>query len=185
MYKEIINKIKPELDKIINYLKNELASFQVGRASPNLVENLEIECYGAKMPLKQLAAIQSQEARQIIIQPWDKGLLKKIEETIRHSKLGLNPIVDNDIIRLNVPPLNEERRKELVKMLREKLEECRISVRRHREDAWREIQDLEKEGKISEDDKFKGKDELQELVDEYNKKIEEICERKEGEIMKV
>lgn len=185
MYKEIINKIKPHLDKILDYFKNELANFQVGRVSPSLVEDLEIECYGNRMPLKQLAAIHIPEPRQITIAPWDKSIIKNIEDVIRRSKLGLNPIVDNDIIRLKVPSLNEERRRELVKMLREKIEECRIGVRRHREEAWREIQDLEQEGKIREDDKFRAKDDLQEVIDEYNKKIEEIGENKEKEIMKV
>ena len=185
MYREIIQKIKPHLEKTLDYLRSELTVLQVGRATPSLVENLEVECYGSKMPLKQLAAIHAPEPRQIIIQPWDKNVLKDIEEAIRRSKLGLSPSVDGETIRLNVPSLSEERRHELVKIVKEKMEECRISIRRHREDSWKEIQNLEKEGKIREDDKFRAKDELQELVDEYNKKIEEIGGKKEGEIMKV
>ena len=185
MYKQIINKIKPHLDKTLEYLKSELNGLQIGRASPSLVEDLEVDCYGRKMPLKQLAAIHAPEPRQIIIQPWDKNILKEIETAISHSKLDLTPIVDNEMIRLNIPSLNEERRKELVKILHEKTEECRVSIRRQREEAWKEIQNLEKEKKIREDDKFRAKDELQELVDEYNKKIDEIGERKEEDIMRV
>jgi ribosome recycling factor len=185
MYKQIIDKIKPSLDKTLEYLKSELANLQVGRASPSLVEDLEVECYGSKMPLKQLAAIHTPEPRQIVIQPWDKNTLKEIEQAISRSKLSLVPIVDNEMIRLNIPPLNEERRQELVKILREKLEECRISIRRQREEVWKEIQVLEREGKITEDDKFKAKDELQEVIDEYNEKIEEIGKKKEEEIMKI
>ncbi|OGZ32993.1 MAG: ribosome recycling factor [Candidatus Portnoybacteria bacterium RIFCSPLOWO2_12_FULL_39_9] len=185
MYKEIINKIKPHLDKTLEYLKSELNGLQVGRASPSLVEDLEVDCYGGKMPLKQLAAIHAPEPRQIIIQPWDKNILKEIETAVSHSKLGLTPTIDGEAIRLNIPPLNEERRKELAKIIREKIEECRIAIRRKREEVWKEIQILEQGGKIREDDKFRAKDELQEMVDEYNEKIEEISKRKEEEIMRV
>jgi ribosome recycling factor len=185
MYKEIINKIKPGLDKTVDYLKQELAGLQTGRATPSLLENLEVECYNQKMPLKQLAAIQMPEPRLIIVRPWDKSILPDIEKAISRSKLGINPVAEEDFIRLNVPPLNEERRKEIVKILQEKVEECRISVRRYREDVWKDIQDMEQSKGISEDDKFKAKDELQKLIDEYNKKIEEISDKKKGEIMKV
>jgi len=185
MYREIINKIKPNLDKTIDYLRSELNTLQVGRASPSLVEDLEIEAYGSKMPLKQLAAIHSPEPRLIIIQPWDKSILPEIEKAIRQSKSELNPVVDKEVIRLTISPLDQEQREKLVKILKEKLEECRISIRREREEVWREIQDLEREGKIREDDKFRAKDDLQEMIDEYNEKVEEMGKRKEEEIMKV
>jgi len=185
MYKEIIDKIRPSLDRTVEYLKGELAGLQVGRATPSLIEDLEIECYNQKMSLKQLANIQTPEPRSMLIRPWDKNILKDIEKAISHSKLGLSPVIEEDFIRLKIPPLSEERRKELTKIIQEKLEECRISVRRHREEVWRQVQDLEKEGKISEDDKFRAKDELQKLVDDYNEQIEKIAGRKEEEIMKV
>lgn len=185
MYKDIINKIKPNLNKTIEYLKNELLGLQVGRATPNLLENLEIDAYDQKMPLKDLAAIQTPEPRSMIIRPWDKDIIKKIESAIRSSNLKLSPVVDNDFIRLTIPPLSEERRKEIAKILQEKVEECRISVRRNREDIWREIQNLEQAKEISEDNKFKAKDELQKIIDDYNKKIEEIKEKKEKEIMTI
>lgn len=185
MYQEIINKLKPNLDRTIDYLKGELAGLQVGRATPSLIEDLEVECYNQRMPLKQLAAIQTPEPRSILIRPWDRNILKDIVKAISQSKLGLSPIIEEEFIRLKIPPLSEERRRELTKILQEKLEECRISVRRQREEVWRKIQDLERAGKISEDDKFRAKDELQKVIDEYNKKIEEIGKKKEEEIMKV
>ncbi len=185
MYKEIIDKIKPSLERTINYLKEEMAGLQAGRATPSLLENLEVEVYDQKMPLKQLAAIQSPEPRLMIVRPWDKNIIPTIEKAIGQSKLGLSPVVDNDSIRLQIPPLSEERRKELTKILHEKVEECRVSVRRQREEAWRQIQDLEQRKEITEDDKFRGKDELQKIVDEYNQKIDEMKKKKEGEIMTV
>ena len=185
MYKELINKIKPNLNKTIDYLKSELASLQVGRATPSLLENLEVDCYNQKMPLKQLATIQTPEPRSIIVRPWDKSIIQNVEKAIGKSKLGLSPIVEEDFIRLSVPPLSEERRKEIVKILQEKVEECRISIRRHREDVWKEVQTMEQNKEISEDDKFKAKDELQKVIDEYNEKVEEIRKKKQEEIMKV
>jgi len=185
MYQEIIDKIKPNLDKAIEYLKNELNTLQVGRVSPSLVEDIQVECYGSKMPLKQLAAISCPQPRIIIIDPWDKSIIKDIEKGIIDSKLGLNPIIDGEVIRLVIPPLDEEQRKNLTKVLSQKVEEVKISIRTQREKAWKEIQSLYQEGKISEDEKYKGKDKLQEVIDEYNKKVEELKERKEKEILNV
>ncbi len=185
MYQQAIDKIKPHLEKTIDYLKNELASLQAGRATPTLLENLDIKCYGQIMPLKQLASIQAPEPRVILVRPWDKSIIKEIESAIRNSRLGVSPVLDDDVIRINIPPLSEERRREFLRIAQEKAEECRISVRRHREEAWKEIQDLEKEKQIGEDDKFKAKEALQKLVDEYNKKIEEVSQKKEAEILKV
>ncbi|MFH1611998.1 MAG: ribosome recycling factor [bacterium] len=182
---QIINNLKIELDKTTEYLKNELKSLQVGRANPNLVENIEVEAYGQKMPLKQIAAIQIPEPRMIVIKPWDKSVIQNIERAINQSNLNINPIVEGDIVRLSIPTLSEERRRELVKIVGERIEECRINIRRHREDAWKDVCNMEQEGAISEDDKFKNKDELQKLVDEYNKKIDEIYNNKKEEILKV
>lgn len=185
MYKELIDNIKPEVDKAIDYLTGELSKLRVGRATPAMVEDLEIESYGQKVPLKQLANISIPQPRLITIQPWDKNILENIERGISQSSLGLTPIVDGEIIRINIPQLSEERRKELTKILNEKTEEAKISIRHKREEAWKEIQELERTGEIREDDKFRGKDELQKVIDEYNKKIEEIAKKKESEIMTV
>lgn len=183
MYKEIIEKIKPELEKVIAFLEKELAKIRTGQASPSLVEEIIVDCFEKKLSLKQISAIFCPKPRQIIIQPWDKSYLKLIEKAIFQSNLGINPIIDKDLIRIELPPLNEEFRNNLLKLLSEKQEEARRTVRRWREDAWKEIQEGFKEGKISEDDKFRGKDELQELIDEYNKNIEDMGERKKKEII--
>lgn len=183
MYKEIINKIKPELEKTIKFLEDELAKMRINRASSSLVEDIIIDYSGQKFPLKQLAAISCPEPRQIIIQPWDKSYFEAIEKAIFRSKLGLNPIVDKNLIRLSLPCLSEEYRKNLETLLSEKIEETKKNVRRWREECWKEIQVKFREGKIREDDKFRGKDELQDLIDETNEKIKEIGERKRREIM--
>ena len=185
MYKEIIEGKKGELEKSLEHFKEELNQVRTGRASSALVEGLTVDYYGVKSPLKQVASISIPEPRTIVISPWDKDNLVNIEKALRESQLNLNPNNDGQVIRINIPPLNEERRKELVKLLNQKAEEGKISIRKHREEMWEEIQKLEKEGKIGEDDKFIGKDKLQEVVDEYNKKIEEIRAKKEEEIMTV
>jgi len=182
-HKEIIDKIKPELDKVINFLERELNKIQTSRATPSLVEDIEVECFDQKFSLKQLAAISTSEARQILIQPWDKSYLEPIEKAISRSIIGVSPIVDKDLIRLSLPPLSEEYRRDLLRILSGKIEETRKTIRRWREEAWSEIQEKFREGKIREDDKFRAKDELQDLVDEYNQKIEKIGDRKKKEIM--
>lgn len=184
MYKEIINNIKPSLDKTIEFLKGELIKIKTSRANSAMVENVEVECYDQKLPIQQLATINVPKPRMITIQPWDKNILPDIEKTLR-KRSNLNPVVDGEMIRVNIPALSEEQRKEYAKIVGEKEEEAKISVRHHREEAWKNIQELEQEGKIREDDKFRGKDELQDLVDEYNEKIEEIAENKKQEIMAV
>ena len=182
-YKDIIDKIKPELDKVINFLEGELAKIRTSRVSPSLVEDIIVECFGQKFPLKQLGAISCPGPRQILIQPWDKSYIEGIVRALEKTGIGANPIVDKEVIRINLPPLSEEYRKELLKLLSQKQEEARKTIRRWREEAWDKIQDGHREGKIREDDKFRGKDELQELIDEYNQKIEDIGEKKKKEIM--
>ena len=185
MYKELIDNKKTDLDKAIEFFKEEIGKIRTGRANPAMVEHLMVDYYGTKSPLKQVASINVPEPRLITIQPWDKDSLVSIEAAIRESDLGFNPANDGQVIRLNIPPLTEERRNELVKVLNQRTEDAKIAVRNIREELWKEIQNIEKEGKISEDDKFKGKEKLQEMIDEYNKKIEEIREKKEKEIMTV
>ncbi len=182
MYKEIIDKIKPELDKSLAFFEGEMQKIRTSRASPALVENIVVNCFGQNFPLKQLAAISTPEARQIVIQPWDKSYIEGIVAALSKTGTGASPIVDKDLIRINLPSLTEEYRKEILRILSEKIEEARITIRRWREKGWEEIQQGFRDGKIREDDKFRGKDELQKLVDEYNGKIEEIGERKRKEV---
>lgn len=185
MRKQIIDKIKPGLDKALEHFKNELGSVRTGRATPALVETVEVECYGTRHSLKQLAAITVPEPRTILIQPWDQSVVKDIEKSITNSRAGLSVSVLGEQIRISIPPLTEETRKEMVRNLRQKMEAARMSIRSLREQAWREIQDGEKAGLIREDDKFRGKEELQKVIDEYNKKVDDLGETKEKEIMTV
>jgi len=184
-YKEIIDKLKPQLDQTIEYYKGELAKIRVGRANPTMVEDIKVDCYGQKFPLKQLANINIPQPRVIIIQPWDKNILGEIRSAIEAYSSGLNPIIDGETIRINIPQLSEERRKELIKVLSQKTEEARISIRRRREEAWKEIQELEQQKEITEDEKYRAKDELQKLIDEYNKKINELEKNKEQDILTI
>jgi ribosome recycling factor len=174
-----------DFEKVMEHFKIEIGKIRTGRANPSIVEDLMVDYYGVRTPLKQIASINTPEPRTITIQPWDRGALVSIESAIRESELNLNPNNDGILIRINIPQLTEERRREMVKILNQKAEECRIGIRGVREDTWKEIQDREKNGEISEDDKFKAKEDLQEVVDEYNKKVEEIREKKEKEMMTV
>lgn len=181
-YKEVINKIRPELDKAISYLETELSKIRTSRANPSLVEDIVCDCFGQKFPLKQLAAISIPESRQILIHPWDKSYFEGIVAALEKTGIGANPIVDKDVIRINLPPLNEEYRNLLNRQISEKRERIRQTVRHWRDKIWDEIQDKTRNGLIREDDKFKGKNELQKIVDEYNEKIDKIVNKKKEEI---
>lgn len=183
MYKEIINKTKPEFEKTFNFLEGEVAKIRTSRASPSLIEDIEVDCFGQKFPLKQLGAISSSQLNQLTIQPWDISYIEPIEKAIAKSGLSMSVAVDKNIIRLNLPLLTEEYRQGLTKILNEKGEASRQTIRRQREHCWNEIQDSFKEKKISEDDKFRGKDELQKIVDEYNEKIKNLIEKKKNEVV--
>lgn len=185
MNNEDVQVTRLQLEEIIEFYQEELRNIRTGRANPLLVEDMEVEYYGSKTPLKQTASISAQDARTIVITPWSKDSLVYIEKTINESDLNVNPVNDGKVIRLTFPQLTEERRRELVKIAKKKTEEARIKVRKVREEVWDDIQLKEKNGKISEDDKFRSKDKLQEIVDEFNKKIEELSSKKEGEIMQV
>lgn len=182
MYKEIINKTKPELEKVINFLEREFAKIRTGRANPSLVEDVVVDCFGQKFPLKQLAAISIPEPKRILIQPWDKSYIPAIVSALENTGIGANPIVDKDAIRINLPPMDEEYRKSLARIVSEKQEEARKTIRHWRDKIWDEIQTRTKQGEIREDDKFRAKDELQKVVEEYNKKIEVSGEKKKKEI---
>lgn len=181
-YQEIIEQIKPGLDKAINFLEREVQKIRTSRANPSLVEDLEVECFDQKFPLKQLASISVAGPRQLVIQPWDRSYLESIEKAISQSGSGISPVVDKELIRISLPQLSEEYRKDLLMILAAKQEEAKRTIRRWREEAWNKIQTEFREGEVREDDKFKGKDKLQELIDEYNEKVEEIGERKKKEI---
>jgi len=182
-YKEYIDKVKPEFEKTYKFLEGELSKIRTSRASPNLVEDIEVDAFGSKFPIKQLGAISTPSNNQILIQPWDTSYIEPIEKAIAKSGLGMSCVVDKNVIRLNLPMLTEEYRKSLEKVLGEKSEQARQVIRRQREDVWNKIQAAQKAKEMSEDDKFRGKDELQKVVDEYNKKIKDLVDKKTKEIV--
>jgi ribosome recycling factor len=181
MYKVAIEKNKINFDKVIIHFREELGKIRTGRASSAMVENLAVEYYESRTPLKQIATISIPESRTISITPWDKSSLSVIEKAFRESDLGLNPINDGQMIRINVPTLTEERRRDFVKVLNGLSESARVSIRKCREDVWNAIWEMN----IGEDDKFQGKEKLQKIVDEYNADIEDIRKKKEAEIMQI
>lgn len=169
----------------IQVLHEDLGAIRTGRANPGLVEKLPIEYYGAPTPLLQLASISVPEARTITIKPFDASTLKAIEKAIQTSDLGLNPNSDGKVIHLNLPPLNEERRRDLVKLVHHRLEEARVAVRNIRRDAHNDLRDFEKEKLISEDDLERGEEDLQKLTDKYVEEVATHGKAKESEIMEV
>lgn len=177
-----LSPIKKKLPEIEDWLKKELSLLRTGRASPALLDNINVDYYGAKQPLKHVGAISTEDARTLRIRPWDISLIRQIEQEIRNSSLGLSAIAEKDSVRVIFPELTQERRKALIKAVSEKLEQARISLRKIRDEYWRDIQDKEREGKISEDDKYRLKDDLQELVDATMKNLEQMSETKEKEI---
>jgi ribosome recycling factor len=181
----IIEQKTPKFAAAIAHLKTALESIRTGRAHPAIVENIPVDYYGIKTPLQQLASISIPDARSILIQPWDKNSLKDIEKAIQTSSLGLNPVNEGQAILLPIPPLTEERRKELVKIVGTKAEEARISIRSVREDIWRSIREQEKNGAISEDTMFRQQKELQKILEEYQEKIKTIGGQKEQEIITI
>jgi len=185
MYKDLIKKGKPDFDKAVEHFHHELSTLRTGRANSALVENVQVEVYGTKNPLKNIASITIPEAKSILIQPWDKSNLSEIEKAITNANLGLQPTNDGNNIRINLPPLTEERRKDLVKSLKQSAEECRVKIRNVREDIWKEVGKLQKDKKITEDEKYEAQEELKKVVDEYNEKVKELADKKEQEIMTV
>lgn len=180
-----MQELKQKLDHIFEALRGEVAGIRTGRVTSALVEDLDVDYYGTKTPLKAIAAISTIEPRSLLIQPWDKAAVQAIEKAIQASALGMAPITDRNAIRLSVPALTEERRKELTKVLGKFVEEARIKVRHARDEALREIDRHEKQKEMSEDEKFRQRAEVQKAIDEMNKKIEEAASAKENEIMNV
>lgn len=181
----IIEDKKTEFEGVIEHLKSDLAQLRTSRASPAMVEDLRIDYYGVFTPLKQLGNISVPEPQQLLITPWDKNALAFIEKAIRDSDLGLNPANEGDKIRIVIPKLTQERRLELTKVASRIAEEGRVRLRNVREEIWKEIKKQESAGKVSEDEKFRLQDKLQEIVDKYNKQIKELAEAKEKEIMTI
>lgn len=181
-YKEYIDKTKPEFDKAFKFFEGELAKIRTSRASPAMIEDIEVSCFGQKFPLKQLGSISAPATNQLVVQPWDNSYLEPIQTAISQSGLGMSSAVDKNLIRLNLPLLTEEYRSALTRTLNEKAEEARKTIRHLREDCWNKIQQAQKDKLISEDDKFRGKDELQKVVDDLQEKIKSLVDKKAKEV---
>ena len=173
------------MEKALEALRRDLATVRTGRASPALVEHLKVDYYGAATPLNQLATISTPDARLITIQPWDRGSISAIEKAILKSDIGLNPSNDGTLIRLAIPQLTEERRREIAKQVRKRAEEARVAVRNIRRDAHENIRHLEHEHEISQDDLHRAETELQKLTDEHIKEVDKAGHEKEEEVLAV
>lgn len=185
MINEVLDETRVEMDKAVEALRNDLAAIRTGRASTALVEKLPVSYYGTPTPLQQLAAISVPEPQLIVIRPFDPAAIKDIERGILKSNIGITPNNDGKIIRLAIPPLTEERRKELAKTVHTRVEGGRVSIRNHRRDGLEYLRELQKEKEISEDEFYTGRDDLQKLTDEFITKIDKIGKAKEEEIMSI
>jgi len=173
------------MEKAVKATKDDFNTVRTGRARPSLVENIMVDYYGTQTPIQQMAKVVAPEARTIVIEPWDKTVIADVERAILKANLGLTPNNDGSVIRINIPQLTEERRKELAKVIREKSEKGRIAIRSIRHEANDELKELENESEISEDDYHRGLDKIQEMTDQYIKKVDKLMSDKEEEIMEV
>ena len=185
MIKDLLKDCESHIQKSIHVLHEDLGTIRTGRANPGILEKLQIEYYGSPTPLMQLASVSVPEPRQLLIKPYDKTTLKAIEKAILASDLGLTPNNDGQVVRLNLPPLTEDRRRDLVKKVHHRVEEARVALRNIRRDSMKDIKDYETEKMISEDDRKRGEEELQKMVDRYMAELDKISYTKEQEIMEV
>ena len=183
MKDEVLAETKRKMDKVLEAMARDLSRVRTGRASVALLEGIKVDCYGTSMPLSQVASLAAPESRLLTIQPWDTSVMGDIEKAILKSDLGLNPANDGKIIRLPIPALTTERRKELVKMIKKMEEEAKVALRNVRREANEDFKEMKKEKLLAEDDAHKGTDEVQKITDEYTKKAEAQAAEKEKEIM--
>ncbi len=183
--KEVIRVAEEKMGKSVASLEKEYAAVRAGRANPGILDKLSIDYYGAPTPVTQMASVSVVEARSLLIQPWDASILKLIEKAILVSDIGITPINDGKSIRLNFPPLTEERRKELVKDIKRMAEDAKVAIRSIRRDAIEKIKGMKKNSELTEDDAKKGENDIQKLTDKYSKSIEDIAAAKEKEILEI
>jgi len=185
MIRELIADGKRRMESAVEALRHEYNTVRTGRASTGLLDRIHVDYYGAKTPLKQLANLATPDARTLSITVYDKGAVNSVVKAIQESDLGLNPNIDDNVVRLAIPPLTSERRQELVKMVKGMAEDSRVSVRNVRRDVMQDLKDLKKEGEVSEDEERRAEDEVQKLTDGYVEKINEVAHHKEEEILEV
>ena len=180
-----LNKAKERMEHALESLRREFGGVRTGKASPQLLDAIRVEAYGSRVPLNQVGTVSAPEPRMLTIQPWDRGLVKEIDRALRESDLGLNPSNDGQLIRIPIPALTEERRKEYVRLLQKLAEEGRVAVRQARKDANDEVKARQKKEGLSEDDVRREEKEVQKLTDQYIAKVEEMLEHKRAEVMEV
>lgn len=185
MVEDVMNTAEQEMQKAVDALRHNLASIRTARASTGMVDHIMVEAYGTSMPLNQVAGVSVPESRLIVIQPYDASTLKAIEKAIQTSDVGLNPNNDGKIIRLAVPQLTEERRRELVKQVHTRVEEFKVSMRNHRRDALNDLRQLETEKLVGEDESRRAQEKIQQLTDRYTKELDQIGAAKEAEILEI
>ncbi len=185
MIKEYLSDAEERMGKTADALKRDLATLRAGRANPSLLNKIEVDYYGVMTPINQTANISAPDSRTILVQPWDKSTLKAIEKAILSSDLGLNPNNDGTVVRIAIPPLTEERRKELVKVVKKKGEDAKVAVRNIRRELIEDLKKLEKGHEVSEDDVGRGLDEAQKITEKGIKRLDDIIAAKEAEIMEV
>ncbi len=183
MKEEILSEMRDKMENSIDALKKEFKRIRTGRASTALLEGIKVDCYETQMPLEQVASLSVPESRLITIKPWDQSIIGEIEKSILKSELGLNPMNDGKIIRISIPPLTEERRRELAKMAKKMAEEAKISIRNHRREANELFKELKNEKEISEDEMYKCQDQVQDITNDFTNKIDEVTAEKEKEII--
>lgn len=180
---KIYSEIEKKMDGVVNFFKKEIGTLRAGRASISLLEGITVEYYGSKMPISQIATITIPQPQLIVIQPWDKNMLREITKAIQTSNIGLNPVPDANVIRIPVPPISEERRQELVKILHKMGEEAKVEIREIRRKGNEELKKAEKDKLITEDDMHKGIEDIQKLTDKFINEIDKKVEEKSKEIM--
>lgn len=180
-----LQKAKQRMDSALESLRREFAGVRTGKASPQLLDTVRVDAYGSKVPLNQVGTVAAPEPRMLTVQPWDRALIKDVERALRESDLGLNPSNDGQIIRIPIPPLTEERRKEYVRMLHKLAEEGRVAIRQARKDANDEVKARQKKEGLSEDDVRREEKDVQKLTDDYIGKVEQMLKQKEAEVMEV
>ncbi len=180
-----IKKTREQMEAAVDAMRREFATVRTGKATPALLDTVRVDAYGSKVPLNQVATVSTPEPRLIVIQPWDKSVMTNVERAIQSADLGLNPSNDGDVIRVPIPPLSEERRKDMVRLLHKMAEEGRVSIRHARQEANKELKQLEHDHEISEDEAHRQMDEVQSLTDQYITRIDELMTAKEAEVMEV
>lgn len=181
-YQKIMEDLEPELKKVITFLTNELKKIRTERVSPSLVEDVKVDYFGKNFSLRELASISVNQSRELIIKPWDKSYIEDIVGALNKSTVKVSVSIENDIIKIKLPPLSDEFRDDLISLVAQIQEQARQTLRKWRDDTWSQIKDAEKEKQMSEDDKFKGKKKLEEMIKDFSDQVEKICESKNKEL---